>query len=183
MAYVPLADQELELHHPHSWVTKYVWSQDHKVIAIQYGGTAIAVGLVALVLSLFMRMQLGFPETFDLIDPNSYYQSVTMHGMIMVIYLLTALFLGGFGNYLIPPHVRRQGHGVPVHEHAQLLGLPRFGDHPAGQFLRQRRAHRGGLDLIPATDLDGGNAGARHGASCSCWCRWRCSSSPSPWAA
>ena len=40
MAYVPLADQdsEMELHHPHSWVTKYVWSQDHKVIAIQYGG-------------------------------------------------------------------------------------------------------------------------------------------------
>lgn len=54
MAYVPLADQdsEMEMHHPHSWVTKYVWSQDHKVIAIQYGGLAIAVGVVALVLSL-----------------------------------------------------------------------------------------------------------------------------------
>ena len=102
MAYVPLADQEQELHHPHSWVTKYVFSQDHKVIAIQYGCTAIAVGVVALVLSMLMRMQLGFPETFDLIDPSAYYQSVTLHGMIMVIYLLTALFLGGFGNYLIP---------------------------------------------------------------------------------
>lgn len=102
MAYVPLADQEQELHHPHSWVTKYVFSQDHKVIAIQYGSVAIAVGVVALVLSLLMRMQLGFPESFDLIDPSSYYQSVTMHGMIMVVYLLTALFLGGFGNYLIP---------------------------------------------------------------------------------
>jgi cytochrome c oxidase subunit 1 len=102
MAYVPLADQEQELSHPHSWVTKYVWSQDHKVIAIQYGGTAILVGLVALVLSLLMRMQLGFPESFSLIDPASYYQAVTLHGMIMVIYLLTALFLGGFGNYLIP---------------------------------------------------------------------------------
>ena len=102
MSYVPLADQAQELHHPQSWVTKYVWSQDHKVIAIQYGGTAILVGLVALVLSLLMRMQLGFPESFDLIDPSSYYQAITMHGMIMVIYLLTALFLGGFGNYLIP---------------------------------------------------------------------------------
>jgi len=102
MAYVPLADQEQELHHPHSWVTKYVFSQDHKVIAIQYGSTALAVGLVALVLSLLMRMQLGFPESFSLIDPSSYYQAVTMHGMIMVVYLLTALFLGGFGNYLIP---------------------------------------------------------------------------------
>jgi cytochrome c oxidase subunit 1 len=102
MAYVPLADQEQELHHPHSWVTKWVFSQDHKVIAIQYGGTAIAVGVVALVLSLLMRMQLGYPETFTLIDPSAYYQAVTMHGMIMVVYLLTALFLGGFGNYLIP---------------------------------------------------------------------------------
>ncbi len=104
MAYVPLADQdhEQEMHHPHSWVTKYVWSQDHKVIAIQYGGTAVLVGLVALVLSLLMRMQLGFPGTFDLIDPSAYYQSVTMHGMIMVVYMLTALLLGGFGNYMVP---------------------------------------------------------------------------------
>ncbi|MEX2130387.1 MAG: cbb3-type cytochrome c oxidase subunit I [Pseudohongiellaceae bacterium] len=102
MAYVPLADQEQELSHPHSWITKWVFSQDHKVIAIQYGGTAIAVGVVALVLSLLMRLQLGFPETFSLIDPSGYYQAVTMHGMIMVVYLLTALFLGGFGNYLIP---------------------------------------------------------------------------------
>ncbi|VVE06327.1 cytochrome c oxidase subunit I [Pandoraea horticolens] len=82
--------------------TKYVWSQDHKVIAVQYACTAIAVGLVGLVLSNLMRMQLGFPGKFSFIDANHYYQYVTMHGMIMVIYLLTALFLGGFGNYLIP---------------------------------------------------------------------------------
>ena len=49
-----------------------------------------------------MRLQLGFPETFSFISPESYLQFITMHGMIMVIYLLTALFLGGFGNYLIP---------------------------------------------------------------------------------
>ncbi|MDN4576475.1 cytochrome c oxidase subunit I [Pandoraea cepalis] len=87
---------------PHSFWTKYVWSQDHKVIAVQYALTAIAVGLVGLVLSNLMRMQLGFPGKFSFIDANHYYQYVTMHGMIMVIYLLTALFLGGFGNYLIP---------------------------------------------------------------------------------
>jgi cytochrome c oxidase subunit 1 len=103
MAYVPLADRDdQELAHPHSWITRYVFCQDHKVIAIQYGSTAIAVGVVGLVMSLLMRMQLGFPETFSLIDPSAYYQAVTMHGMIMVVYLLTALFLGGFGNYLIP---------------------------------------------------------------------------------
>ena len=98
----PAEVKEVELYHPKSWVTKYVFSQDAKVIAIQYSFTAIAIGLVALVLSWVMRLQLGFPDTFSFIDPSQYYQFITMHGMIMVIYLLTALFLGGFGNYFIP---------------------------------------------------------------------------------
>ncbi len=93
---------EVELYHPHSWITKYVFSQDAKVIAIQYSLTAMAIGLVALVLSWLMRLQLGFPGTFSFIDASQYLQYITMHGMIMVVYLLTALFLGGFGNYLIP---------------------------------------------------------------------------------
>src|SRR6186713_3455466 len=102
MAYVAIADRDAPIHHPHSFIERYIWSQDHKVIAIQYAIVAIFVGLVALVLSGLMRLQLGFPEQFHFVDPNHYYQFITMHGMIMVIYLLTALFLGGFGNYLIP---------------------------------------------------------------------------------
>src|SRR5213083_2687392 len=54
---------EMELYHPRSWVTKYVFSQDAKVIAVQYSCTALAIGLVALVLSWLMRLQLGFPGT------------------------------------------------------------------------------------------------------------------------
>ncbi|NQV84846.1 MAG: cbb3-type cytochrome c oxidase subunit I [Rhodospirillales bacterium] len=100
---VPPAElPDVDLYHAHSWITKYVFSQDAKVIAIQYSVTAISIGLVGLVLSWLMRLQLGFPDTFSFIEPGQYYQYVTMHGMIMVIYLLTALFLGGFGNYLIP---------------------------------------------------------------------------------
>lgn len=102
MSHIAVADQVDNSHHPKGFIEKYIWSQDHKVIAIQYGLTAIFVGLVALVLSGLMRLQLGFPDTFSFIDPASYLQFVTMHGMIMVIYLLTALLLGGFGNYLIP---------------------------------------------------------------------------------
>jgi cytochrome c oxidase subunit 1 len=98
----PAEVAEVELYHPHSWITKYVFSQDAKIIAIQYSLTAIAIGLVALVLSWLMRLQLGFPGTFSFIDAGQYLQLITMHGMIMVVYLLTALFLGGFGNYLIP---------------------------------------------------------------------------------
>ena len=55
MAYTTLADDLKELHHPKTWVGKYVWSQDHKVIAVQYMLTAIAIGLVALVLSTTIR--------------------------------------------------------------------------------------------------------------------------------
>jgi cytochrome c oxidase subunit 1 len=97
-----IADDLKPLHHPKTWIGKYVWSQDHKVIAIQYALTATAIGLVALALSVLMRMQLGFPGTFADIQPENYLQYVSMHGMIMVVYLLTAFLLGGFGNYLIP---------------------------------------------------------------------------------
>jgi len=100
---VPPAEvADVELYHAKSWITKYVFCQDAKVIAIQYAMTAIGVGVLALVLSWMIRLQLAFPGVFSFITPESYYQFVTMHGMIMVIYLLTALFLGGFGNYLIP---------------------------------------------------------------------------------
>src|SRR6266849_6673098 len=98
----PAEVKDVELYHPKSWVTKYVFSQDAKVIAIQYSITALSIGLVALVLSWLMRLQLAFPSSFSVIGPEEYLQFITMHGMIMVIYLLTALFLGGFGNYLIP---------------------------------------------------------------------------------
>ncbi|MDL2398216.1 cbb3-type cytochrome c oxidase subunit I [Rhizobium mayense] len=98
----PAEVEDVELYHPKSWWTKYVFSQDAKIIAIQYSLTAISIGMVALVLSWMMRLQLGFPGYFSFIDAEHYYQFITMHGMIMVIYLLTALFLGGFGNYLIP---------------------------------------------------------------------------------
>lgn len=101
-AHVPPAEVP-DVHPPHaqSWLGKWVFSQDAKYIAIQYSGTAIAIGMVALVLSWLMRLQLGFPDLISF-SPEAYYQFITMHGMIMVVYLLTAIFLGGFGNYLIP---------------------------------------------------------------------------------
>lgn len=93
MAYAEQAETEA-LHEPKSFLTKYIWSQDHKVIAIQYSVTAIFVGVIAVVLSGLMRIQIGFPGALEFMDASAYYQAMTMHGMIMVIYLLTALFLG-----------------------------------------------------------------------------------------
>ncbi len=98
----PAETPDIEPPHAHGWIGKYVFSQDAKYIAIQYSATAVAIGMVALVLSWLMRLQLGFPGVFSFITPEAYYQFITMHGMIMVVYLLTAIFLGGFGNYLIP---------------------------------------------------------------------------------
>ena len=98
----PAEVEDVELYHAKSWLTHYVFSQDAKYIAIQYAGTAIGIGLVALVMSWVIRLQLAFPGAIPYIDASRYYQAVTMHGMIMVVYMLTAIFLGGFGNYLIP---------------------------------------------------------------------------------
>ena len=103
MATVEVPYQEtVPLHHPKTWLGKYVFSQDHKIIAIQYGVTAMSVGLVALFLSELMRIQLAFPGFMPWFTADMYYQAITMHGMIMVIYLLTAFLLGAFGNFCIP---------------------------------------------------------------------------------
>ena len=153
---------EVELYHPHSWWTTYVFSQDAKVIAIQYSCTAIAIGMVALVLSWLMRLQLGFPGTFDFITPEAYYQFITMHGMIMVIYLLTALFLGGFGNYLIPLMVGARDMVFPyvnmLSYWIYLLGGAGAGD----EFLRAGRPDWRRLDALSAA---GDHAAARRAAS------------------
>ena len=165
MAYVSIADRdhEIEHHDPDTFITKYIWSQDHKVIAIQYGITAIFVGIVALVLSVLMRLQLGFPDEFSIINPESYYQFVTMHGMIMVIYLLTALFLGGFGNYLIPlmcgsrdmvfPYMNMLSYWVYLLSVIILLI----------SFFVPGWSHRRGLDAVSATGDCGRHPGHRLG--------------------
>ena len=85
---------EQDLYHGHSFITKWIFCQDAKVIGVQYTLTAVFTGVVGLILSWMMRMQLGFPELFPFLTAETYYQMVTMHGMIMVVYLLTALFLG-----------------------------------------------------------------------------------------
>lgn len=89
-------------HEPGSFWSRYVFSQDHKVIALQYSITALLMGGLGMALSWMLRLQLGFPGSFEVVHPANYYQALTQHGMIMIVYTLTALLLGGFGNYLIP---------------------------------------------------------------------------------
>lgn len=89
-------------HGPEGFLWTYVFSQDHKIIGLQYAVTAILVGTFGMVLSWLIRLQLAFPGRFGFIGPDNYLQYITQHGLIMIVYLLTALLLGGFGNYLIP---------------------------------------------------------------------------------
>ena len=66
---IPVAevpDPNEDLYHAKSWITKYLFCQDAKVIAIQYSCTALGIGLIGLVLSWVMRLQLGFPDVFSM---------------------------------------------------------------------------------------------------------------------
>lgn len=108
-----------EEHHEESFITKYIFSQDHKMIAKQYLLTAIFMGLVGGLLSSLFRLQLGWPESSfpwlqsilgewaegGSIDPNFYLALVTMHGTIMVFFVLTGGLSGTFSNLLIPLQV------------------------------------------------------------------------------
>jgi cytochrome c oxidase subunit I len=103
-------------HHDQSFLEKYVFSQDHKVIAKQFLITGIFWALVGSFLSILFRLQLGWPdETFPFLESilgkwapggkltNEFYLAlVTMHGTIMVFFVLTAGLSGTFSNFLIP---------------------------------------------------------------------------------
>lgn len=103
-------------HHEESFVSKYVFSQDHKMISKQFLITAIFMGIVAVMLSILFRLQLGWPgESFALLeglmgkwapdgvlDRNAYLALVTIHGTIMVFFVLTGGLSGTFSNLLIP---------------------------------------------------------------------------------
>lgn len=114
------AEHNHHAHHgkPDFW-THYVFSQDHKMISKQFLITAMVMGTVAMMMSIFFRLQLGWPgesfgilETFlgkwaegGVLDPNMYLALVTIHGTIMVFMVLTGGLSGTFANLLIPLQV------------------------------------------------------------------------------
>ena len=103
-------------HHEETFISKYVFSMDHKMIAKQFLITGMLMGLIGLLMSVFFRLQLAWPgesfpilETFlgkwapdGVMDPNIYLALVTIHGTIMVFFVLTAGLSGTFSNLLIP---------------------------------------------------------------------------------
>lgn len=104
-------------HHEENFVSKYIFSQDHKMIGKQFLMTAVFMGIVAMLLSILFRIQLAWPgESSDflsfflgekwapggVLSEDMYLGLVTIHGTIMVFFLLTGGLSGTFSNLLIP---------------------------------------------------------------------------------
>jgi cytochrome c oxidase subunit 1 len=108
-----------EHHHKATFLNTYVFSQDHKMIAKQFLITGITMAFIGMCLSLLFRIQLAYPDkTFPLLEtllgrfapggrlsPDFYMSLVTIHGTIMVFFVLTAGLSGTFANLLIPLQV------------------------------------------------------------------------------
>lgn len=111
-------EQEHHEHEHHdNFITKYIFTTDHKMIAKQFLITGMFWAIIGGFLSTLFRLQLGFPDMnleflrpllggwideAGKLDPTFYLALVTMHGTIMVFFVLTAGLSGTFSNFLIP---------------------------------------------------------------------------------
>jgi cytochrome c oxidase subunit I len=103
---------------PQGFIRKWVFSLDHKVIGLQYYFLALAAVFVGMFLSLLMRIHLIWPTAsipfFGEIRPETYLSLLTMHGTIMVFFVLTTAPQGGFGNYFLPIQIGAPDMAFPV---------------------------------------------------------------------
>src|SRR5438093_9821594 len=113
---------------PQSFIRKYIFSLDHKVIGIQYILLALTAVVVGMAMSVLMRLRLSWPEAHwttlakifptgfagGIMQPEFYLSLVTMHGTIMVFFVLTTAPQGGFGNYFLPIQIGAHDMAFPV---------------------------------------------------------------------
>src|SRR5689334_2004209 len=115
-------------HHHQSFVSKYVFSMDHKIIAKQFLITGMIWAILGGLMSVLFRLQLGYPDqTFPWLEdilgnwarggkitPENYYALVTMHGTVLVFFVLTGGLSGTFANFLIPLQVGARDMASPM---------------------------------------------------------------------
>src|ERR1700747_40421 len=105
-------------HAPQGFIRKYIFSLDHKVIGLQYYFLALTGVLVGMFLPLLMRTHMIWPTTnlpiVGEIKPETYLALLTMHGTIMVFFVLTTAPPGGFGNYFLPIQIGAPDMAFPV---------------------------------------------------------------------
>ena len=103
---------------PQGFIRKWVFSLDHKVIGLQYYFLALTAVFVGMFLSLLMRIHLIWPNAslplIGEIKPETYLSLLTMHGTIMVFFVLTTAPQGGFGNYFLPIQIGAADMAFPV---------------------------------------------------------------------
>jgi len=103
---------------PQGFIRKYIFSLDHKVIGLQYFFLALTAVWVGMYLSLLMRIHLYWPNAVlplvGEIKPETYTMLFTMHGTIMVFFVLTTAPQGGFGNYFLPIQIGAPDMAFPV---------------------------------------------------------------------
>jgi cytochrome c oxidase subunit 1 len=103
---------------PTGFIRKYIFSLDHKVIGLQYFFLALTAVFIGMFLSLLMRIHLVWPGAHiplvGDIKPETYLALLTMHGTIMVFFVLTTAPQGGFGNYFLPIQVGAPDMAFPV---------------------------------------------------------------------
>jgi len=103
---------------PQGFIRKYIFSVDHKVIGIQYFFLALIAVWVGMILSLLMRIHMIWPNAvlpvLGEIKPETYLALMTMHGTIMVFFVLTTAPQGGFGNYVLPIQIGAPDMAFPV---------------------------------------------------------------------
>jgi cytochrome c oxidase subunit I len=115
---VMVAMENPHAHAPQGFIRKYIFSLDHKVIGIQYFFLALTAVFVGMFLSLLMRIHLVWPAAVlpfvGEIKPETYLSLLTMHGTIMVFFVLTTAPQGGFGNYFLPIQIGAPDMAFPV---------------------------------------------------------------------
>ena len=93
-------------HDEPGWVRKYLFSTDHKIIAMQYMFTGMALALIGGFFAYVFRMQMAFPGMevpfYGLVTPNRYNVLITNHGAIMIFWVAMPVLIAAFGNFLIP---------------------------------------------------------------------------------
>jgi cytochrome c oxidase subunit 1 len=103
---------------PQGFIRRYVFSLDHKVIGLQYYFLALSAVFVGMFLSLLMRIHLIWPNAslplIGAIKPETYLSLLTMHGTIMVFFVLTTAPQSGFGNYFLPIQIGAPDMAFPV---------------------------------------------------------------------
>jgi cytochrome c oxidase subunit I len=108
----------IHAHAPQGFIRKYIFSLDHKVIGLQYYFLALVAVFVGMFLSLLMRFHMIWPTAvlplIGEIKPETYLSLLTMHGTIMVFFVLTTAPQGGFGNYFLPIQIGAPDMAFPV---------------------------------------------------------------------